>query len=152
MELANRDRTTFNLQPGPNWLSFEKFRTEGAKALEPVKNGTVGTLLTRTGQYRILEESDFQKMYGLVSDLDRWRGGLRMVLSAARAVQKHRDSDTVEVVLESIKLLGNLPEVLTGSEVEALIPEGIDLEDMALDEVTLDPNEIKRPLDTEHLA
>ncbi len=71
--LAKKESNTFSLQPGPTWFSFEKFRQEGAKALESVKNGIVGILHTKTGQYRILEERDFQKMYGLARDIDRLR-------------------------------------------------------------------------------
>ena len=36
--------TCLKLSAGPNWQSFEKFRTEGVKALESVKTGTVATL------------------------------------------------------------------------------------------------------------
>lgn len=151
MVLSNTNRTTFNLQPGLSWWSFEKFRIEGAKALEPVKNGTIATLQTRTGQYRIIEEGDFQRMYGLARDLERLRSGLRLVLSAARSVQKHQDSATVEVLLESVKLLESLPELPTGEDFEALMPEGIALENLEDDEVTLDPDQIKRPFDTKHL-
>jgi len=34
MPLAKKDSTPLKLQNGPGWSSFEKFRTEGAKALE----------------------------------------------------------------------------------------------------------------------
>ncbi len=148
MALTNKKQTTSNLKLGSSWSSFEKFRTEGARGLEHIKNGTVATLQTKTGHYRILSESDFQTMYGLARDVDRLRGGLRVVLSAARAVQKHQDSDTIEVLLESVKLLGSLPELPTRQEFEALIPEGFDLEDLD-DEVTIEPNQINRPLDTQ---
>jgi hypothetical protein len=53
-----------NLKPGTHWSSFEQFRTEGAKALSPIQGGVVATLSTKTGQYRIIEEQDFQKLLG----------------------------------------------------------------------------------------
>lgn len=38
MPLATKDLTSLNLQLGPSWSSFEKFRTEGAKALKSLKD------------------------------------------------------------------------------------------------------------------
>ncbi|MEL7409474.1 MAG: hypothetical protein AAFN00_21435, partial [Cyanobacteria bacterium J06558_2] len=58
-----------NLKLGQTWQSFEKFRTEGAKALADIKDGIVATLTTKTGQYRIVEEHDFQQLYGLARDV-----------------------------------------------------------------------------------
>lgn len=150
--LAKKESNTFSLQPGPTWLSFEKFRQEGAKALESVKNGIVGILHTKTGQYRILEERDFQKVYGLARDVDRLRGGLRIIISAARAVQKHpNDEDTINVLLESVSLLGSLPELPTRQTFEPLMAE-IDELDEEDDEVILDPKELHRLIEAESLA
>jgi hypothetical protein len=126
-----------------NWPSFEKFRTEGSKALEEIENGVVGTLMTKTGQYRIVEEKDFQKMYGLAREVERLRGGWRMVAVAVRAAQKHPDPETLAVLAEAVALLGNLPELPTRDSFAGLEPEGIPLEEE--DEVTLDPKEILRP-------
>ncbi len=148
--LTNKAQKAFNLQPGATWLSFEKFRQEGAKALELVKNGIVATLHTKSGQYRIVEESDFQKMYGLARDVDRLRGGLRVVISAARAVQKHQDEDTINVLLHSLTLLGSLPELPTRQVLEPLIPEfdAVDEED----EVISDPKELERLIKSQFSA
>ncbi len=47
MTLKAKDST--NLENAQVWTSFEKFRTEGAKTLESVKDGKVATLQTKTG-------------------------------------------------------------------------------------------------------
>lgn len=135
-----------SLACGPSWKSFEQFRSEGAKALSPVQKGKVAILHTKTGQYRILEESDFQKLYGLARDVERIQGGLRMVYKAVRAVEKNQDEETMEVLMESINLLGNFPELPTRSTWDDLTPEDLDstVDD---DEVTLSPEDIERPLE-----
>ncbi len=146
MVLTNKNRVEkLSLQLASIWSSFEKFRREGAKALESIKDGNIAILQTKAGQYRILEEQDFQQLYGLARDVDRLQGGLRLVVSAARAVQKHPDSDTVKVLVESINLLGSLPELPTRESFEPINPEGFELEEN--DEVILDPQQIDRPFD-----
>ena len=145
INMAIRAEKSLNLQNGPNWTSFEKFRTEGGKALESVKSGTVATLNTKTGQYRILEEQDFQHLLGLARDVDRLRGGLRVISSSVRVVQKHPDVESIDLLIEAIAMLGGLPELPTRSSFEPLLPEdGIDVDED--DEVNLDPTTIKRPL------
>ena len=141
---TNRKPGLFSLRLGQTWKSFEKFRTEGAKALSSIKDGAVATLTTKTGQYRIMEERDFQQMYGLARDVDRLRGGLRMVTVAVRAAQKHPDRENLEVLAEAVAMLGELPELPTRDSFEPLIPENTDFDDD--DDVMLDPNEIERPL------
>lgn len=136
-------RTVFSLQFGQSWPSFEKFRAEGATALSSIKNGTVATLHTKTGQYRIVEEHDFQKMYGLARDVDRLRGGLRVVTLAVRAAQKHPDPENLSLLAEAVAMMGSLPELPTRDSFDRLVPEGLDVEED--DEVLLDPDEIERP-------
>jgi hypothetical protein len=138
------------MRVGPNWLSFEKFRKEGATALDVVKDGTVASLQTKTGQYRIISEDDYQKLYGLARDVERLRGGMRMVVSAVRAVQKHPDTETLQVLLESINLMNDLPELPTRNRFEPLQPEEIELEED--DEVILDPKQFNRRAYTDGLS
>lgn len=135
-----------NLQNDRVFPSFEKFRIEGAKALESVKDGKITTLQTKTGQYRILEERDFQKLLGLARDVERLRGGLRVLLRTARVLQKHPDAESIDLLVETVTMLGDLPELPTRDQFEPLQPESdeIDLDD----EVILDPSQIERPLDT----
>ncbi|MEC4819131.1 MAG: hypothetical protein SAK29_38535 [Scytonema sp. PMC 1069.18] len=143
------DSTSFELRVGSRWSSFEKFRTEGAKSLESIKNGTIAILQTKTGQYRILEEHDFQKMLGLARDVDRLRRGARVLSRAVRVVQKHRDTDTLNLLLEAVTMLGTLPELPTCDRFEPLLPEDTDA-DIEDDEVDLDPDSVTRPLDTKN--
>ncbi len=139
----------FSLRLGQTWKSFEKFRTNGAKALSAIKDGAVATLTTKTGQYRIMEEHDFQQMYGLARDVDRLRGGLRMVTVAVRAAQKHPDRENLAVLAEAVAMLGELPELPTSDSFEPLMPEDSNLDVDEDDDVMLDPNEIERPLSDE---
>ena len=140
----NRSEAGFSLRVGQSWKSFEQFRTGGAKALNSVKDRVIATLQTRTGQYRIVEERDFQELYGIARDVDRLRGGLRVVVLAVRAAQKHPDEETLNVVAEAVAMLGNLPELPVREEFDELIPEGTDWDED--DEVILDPNSVVRPL------
>lgn len=144
MSVITKDPTSINLQHGPSWSSFEKFRTEGAKSLESIKDGTVATLHTKTGQYRIVEEQDFQELLGLARDVARLRGGLSLVMQAVRVVQEHPDKVSLELLATSVTMLGDLPELPTRSSFDPLLPEGSDVEPD--DEVTLDPDNIERPL------
>lgn len=147
--LKNTDINSPNLEQGPNWQSFEQFRTAGATVLEPVKSGMVATLQTKTGQYRILEESDFQKLYGLARDVDRLRGGLKLVLSAVRVVKKHPDAESIDTLLKSVQLLGSLPELPVQDDFETLTPEGFEVDED--DEVILDPSQVPSPFDNASL-
>lgn len=150
MLTTNKNRKEFSLRPGDSWPSFEKFRSEGAKALKSVGNGIVAVLHTKTGQYRIVEEQDFQQMYGLACDIDRLRGGLRMVKLAVLAVQKHPDKESLNVLAEAVAMLGTLPELPTRDGFDSLLPEGFELD--LDDEVILDPDQIERPFESEDNA
>lgn len=133
----------FALKPGTHWSSFEHFRTQGSKGLDPIKNGTVATLSTKTGQYRILEERDFQRLLGLARDVERLRGGLRLVIQAARVVQKHPDTESFDLLREAVTVMGSLPELPVRENFEDLLPEGLDVD--RDDEVDLDLHGIVRP-------
>ena len=144
---TNQRAGLFSFRLGQTWPSFEKFRADCAKALSAIKNGAVATLTTKTGQYRIIEEHDFQQMYGLARDVDRLRGGLRMVTVAVRAAQKHPDRENLEVLAEAVAMLGDLPELPTRDSFEPLMPENSEFDED--DEVMLDVDEIERPLNEE---
>ena len=150
MLTTNSRNKFFSLSLGQSWQSFEKFRQEGAKALRLIKNGAVATLTTKTGQYRIVEEHDFQQMYGLARDVDRLRGGLRMVTVAVRATQKHPDKENLAVLAEAVALLGDLPELPARERFEPLTLENSDWDED--DEVLLNPDEIERPFEADPLV
>ena len=146
MQITNKKE--FRLRNGENWTSSEKFRLQGAEALSSIGNGVIATLQTKTGQYRIIEERDFQEMYGLARDVDRLRGGLRVVILAVRAAKKHPDPENLHLLAEAVAMLGDLPELPTRNSFERLVPENFDLDED--DEVMLDPDEIERPLQSEN--
>jgi hypothetical protein len=142
--LTTDQKTGIKLESSRTWSSFEQFRKEGSKALESIKEGIVGTLFSKSGQYRIMREKDFQKLYGLARDVERLRGGLQLVTVAIRAVQKHPDAETIKVLEEAIAQLGNLPALPTRDTFSPLGPENKDDIDND-DDVILNPKEIERP-------
>jgi hypothetical protein len=85
-------------------------------------------------------------MYGLARDVDRLRGGLRVVALAVRSAQKHPDPESLSVLAEAVAMLGSLPELPTRDSFDSLVPEELDL-DSDDDEIILDPDEIERPLE-----
>jgi hypothetical protein len=133
-----------NLKPGTHWSSFEQFRTEGAKALSPIQGGTVATLSTKTGQYRIIEEQDFQKLLGVARDVERLRGGLRLVMQAVRVVHKHPDTESLNLLLEAVTVMGGVPDLPIREHFADLLPETSEIDPD--DNVELNPENIERPL------
>ena len=135
-----------SLTSGTSWNSFEQFRTSGANTLATITNGTVGTLQTKTGQYRILNENDFQQLVGLATDVERLQQGLSVVMRAVRVVENHpEDADTLALLVETVSMLGSISTVLpTRASFPPLEPEDIPAE--SEDEVILTPESIDRPL------
>ncbi len=134
------------LTPTAHWNSFEQFRTAGANALTSIIPGTVGTLHSKTGQYRILTEADFQHLLGIATDVERLHAGLNVVMRAVRVVQNHpHDSDALALLAETVAMLGTMTTVLpTISSFPPLTPEDITVD--SEDEVILSPEQIQRPL------
>lgn len=141
-----QEQTATNLKVARNWKSFEDFRKAGAKALEPVKEGAIATLKTGTGDYRVMSEQDFQNLYGLACDVARLQGGLSVVLTAARAVQKHNDPETVQVLIQTIKMMGNLSALPTREDSDFSETEASDSEIEEEDEMIDDPSLLERPV------
>jgi hypothetical protein len=141
-----RSTPHLKLAPTAHWNSFEQFRTSGANALTTITPGTVGTLQTKTGQYRILSETDFQHLVGLATDVDRLQQGLSVVMRAVRVVENHpTDADTLALLVETVSMLGSVSTVLpTRSSFPPLAPEDIPVE--SEDEVILAPASLARPL------
>ncbi|ELS05117.1 hypothetical protein Xen7305DRAFT_00048570 [Xenococcus sp. PCC 7305] len=137
----------FNLRLTRSWPSFEKFRSEGAKALASIKDGAIATITTKTGQYKIIEESDFQAIQGLARDVDRLQGGLSMITVAVRAVQKHPDEETIAVLTQAVAQLGELPQLPTRNSFQPLEVENLGWEEEEDDDLILDPHKIERPLE-----
>jgi hypothetical protein len=124
------------LESGPSWQSFENFRTQGNTALLDVQPGKVGTLMTKHGQFRILNEADFQHLYGLARDLHRLSGTLRVVVAATRSLNKNRDDSSFETLSAAVMLLEDLPSLPLRTSSDNLEPEGIaadDVDDLDLD-------------------
>jgi hypothetical protein len=69
----------------------------------------VATLVGKQGMFRILRDDDFQRLLGLASEVHRVRGGVRVVVQAARVVAKHKDQDSVELLIRTVSMLGESP-------------------------------------------
>ena len=90
---------------GPSWTSFEQFRIAGSQALETIKANTTGCLVTKTGQYRVLHEQDFQRLIGLAGEVERIRSGFRLVALAVDNVQQHQDGASIELLSTALTFL-----------------------------------------------
>jgi hypothetical protein len=101
------------LTQGPYWASFEQFRTSGSTSLEGIRAGMVATLNSKSATYRILRDDDFQKLLGLASEVHRIKNGITFVVKAAKIVAKHKDQESIELLIQSVSMLGEsrvLPE------------------------------------------
>lgn len=108
------------LSTGPSWTSFEQFRKAGSQALETIKANTIGYLVTKTGQYRILHEQDFQRLIGLASEVERIRGGFRMVALAVNSVERHQDGASIELLSAALAFLAESAALPTRTGHDAL--------------------------------
>jgi len=105
-----------DLIAGPEWRSFEQFRTAGTAALETIGPGSVGILHVKGSTFNILRSNDFQRLLGLASEVHRLKEGITLVLTAARLVGKYpNDPEGMEMLFKSASLLREssmLPERL----------------------------------------
>ena len=102
-----------DLVPGPQWSSFEKFRLAGGTGLESIKPSAVATLWSKSQQFRVLRDEDFQRLVGLASEVHRLRSGITFVIQAARVVAKHKDEESINLLIGHASMLGEsrvLPE------------------------------------------
>lgn len=71
-------------------------------------------------------------------------------MQTVRVVQKHPDVESLNLLAETVTMLGSLPELPTRDSFDPLLPEGIEVDPD--DEVELDPTQIERPLDACNVA
>ena len=137
-------RASGRLTPGPDWPSFEQFRAGGASGLDAVADGRVGTLRTKTGMFRILDEKDFQTLLGQASEVDRLRNNLATIVRAARVVRENPSSasavDLLMHVAAEFAAERTLPEREGWQSAEA----SEELREPENDEVILDPADLVR--------
>jgi len=142
--LASHPRRSSDLRLGPTWASFEKLRAEGSRALECIKPGSVGRLTTKQGSFAILRDEDFQTLLGLARDVERLQGGLNLIVSAARAMQKYpTDPDLTEVLIQAVVMM-NIPAFSFRDHYAEIQPEGLEVEEEDGDYI-LDPSELIKP-------
>jgi hypothetical protein len=134
------------LVPGPEWRSFEQFRIAGSSALEGVTVGSVATLHVKSKVFRILGDSDFQRVVGLASEVHRLKQGITFVVKAARVVAKYpNDRDSMELLYRSASLLSEssiLPE-REGHDIFHMTPE--EAEEHREEGFNIPASEIPRP-------
>ena len=131
------------LKPGPEWASFEQFRTRGSAALDGVGSGSVGGLRSKAGVFRILSDQDFQSLVGLASEVERLKSGLTTLLHAIQVVRENPASSSAMDLLQHVAMqyVGTpLLAVRRGHE-PAVLDDGPVPED---DEVIVEPEEVRR--------
>ena len=134
------------LTQGPYWGSFEQFRTSGTTSLEGIRPGMVATLNGKSATFRILRDDDFQKLLGLASEVHRIRNGVTFVVKAAKIVAKHQDRESIELLIQSVSMLGEshvLPE-RDGHDQFQITPE--EIAECAGDDFDINTVNIPRPL------
>jgi hypothetical protein len=97
------------LSPGPSWSSFEQFRVGGNAALETIPKHSVATLRSKSGAFRVLHEEDFQRLAGLASEIHRLKGGLKLIISAAKVYSKFPDKDHESLLLQAVSAFAGSP-------------------------------------------
>jgi hypothetical protein len=102
---------TTSLAPGPYWRSFEDFRTAGNAGLDGIPEHGVATLRCKAGTFRILRDSDFQRLVGLANEVHRLQNGIRIVIQAAKVAVKHPDADHIQLLIHSASLIAACPEL-----------------------------------------
>ncbi len=134
--------TAVELAPGPEWASFEQFRTGGVAALESIKPGQAGTLRTKAGSYRILNERDFQNLIGLASEVERLRNGFTTIVHAVRVVKENpQSSSAVELLVHVATQCSTSPVLPTRVGHAELAPEPAEVPED--DELILDPARLR---------
>lgn len=83
-------------------------------------------------------------MLGVARDVERLRGGLRLVMQAVRVVQKHPDTESLNLLLEAVTVMGGVPDLPIREHFADLLPETSEVDPD--DDVELNPENIERPL------
>lgn len=94
---------------GPVWTSFEQFRKAGTGVLEGIPEHGVATLRSKAGTFRILRDSDFQRLVGLASEICRLQQGVKIVVQAAKVFVKNPDQDHCELLIRSASMIAESP-------------------------------------------
>jgi hypothetical protein len=92
-----------------------------------------------------MRDVDFQRLVGLAAEVHRMKQGVTFVVQAAKVVSKHRDDDSIELLISSAKMLaesGPLPERDGHGELKLSAEEIVDA---ASDSFNIDTDDIPRP-------
>lgn len=130
------------MHPGPFWNSYDQLKNSGSTALEKIKPNHVGTVATKNGIFRILRDADYHKLLGLAAEVHRIKTGVSFIVNVARVVQKHKDQDSINLLVQSVAMLGEsrvLPEREGHDEFE------ISADEAAENSEQIDAAEIPRP-------
>jgi hypothetical protein len=132
------------LTPGVEWPSFEQFRSGGASGLDAVGDGRVGTLRTKNGLFRILDERDFQTLLGLASEVDRLRDSLATIVRAARVVRENPSSASALDLLMHVASQHAAERIVLEREDWQSADASEEIQEPEEDEVILDPANLVR--------
>lgn len=101
------------LHPLEPWTSAEKFRATLSDNLKSVVKGSVGTLHTKQGTFRLLTDEDFQELFALAEEVYRLRDGLEVVIAAAITVDKHKDNESIQTLTRAAAMVARSPVLPT---------------------------------------
>ena len=107
--------------------------------------GTVGTLHCKGSTFRILLDSDFQKLLGLATEVHRLKQGITIVVQAAKVVAKHNDQESIQLLLQTASMLNqsNLLPERDGHGEFLITPE--ERAEFQSEDGDIDPARIPRP-------
>lgn len=146
--LEKQPAKSLELQPGPYWESFEKFRVAGAKQLSSqLPPGQVGRLNVKGQSFVVMRADTFAQLHGLASDAERYREVLHLVEQAVQLLMHTDDSsDAQKLALEH---LHDLTTHLSQVEEQAPKPRELvfDEDERAseIDDFELNPAKVRRP-------
>lgn len=149
MSIASPARyKVMELQPGGIWPSTDKFKVKITENLKSIQKGQVGTLRTKHGTYRVLNDGDFQMLYGLAQEVDRLRDGIDVIIAAAISVQEHKDDVSIRVLTTAVSALGRSPSLPVRREIQGFNINNIEVDESVAEfneEDAIDFTNIKRP-------
>jgi hypothetical protein len=134
-----------NLVPGPTWTSFEQFRTGGTTGLDGIPQHGVATLRCKNSEFKVIRDSDFQRLVGLASEVCRLQSGLKFIIQAAKVFHKHPDDDHFKLIIQSASMIASSPELPQRTGHESFQITSQELKDESSDNFDLDSADIPRP-------
>jgi hypothetical protein len=104
-----RELLALELQPGPDWASFEQFRLSGVDGLrEDLGPDQVGRLNVKGDEFVIMRSEAFTRIYGAAQEIDRLSHQLHLIQQAVQLVEETHGS---QMAIDHLRdLAAQIPE------------------------------------------